>query len=45
MIALDWIFRAEYKSVSNINLVTTSIMMLIVMMNTDRYRFLMNKIL
>lgn len=45
MIALDWIFRADYKSVSYINLVTISIMMLIVMMNTDQYRFLMNKIL
>lgn len=45
MIALDWIFSADYKSVSNINLVTISIMMLVVMMNTDQYRFLMNKIL
>lgn len=44
MIALDWIFRAEYKSVSNINLVTISIMMLTVMMNTDQYRFLTNKV-
>jgi len=42
MIALDWIFRAEYKTVSNINLVTIS---MIVMMNTDQHRFLMNKIL
>lgn len=41
MIALDWIFRAEYKSVSNINLKhtmknTMKHNMLIVMMNTDQ---------
>ena len=37
MIALGWIFRAEYKSVSNINLKhTMKHNMLIVMMNTDQ---------
>lgn len=43
MIALGLDFRADYKSVSNINLVTISIMMLVVMMNTDQYRFLKNE--